>query len=170
MIIDCAYDELVSPKKLKLKRHPNNPNKHSKEQIERLCHIIEKNKWRKPIIVSNQSGYITAGHGRLEAALKLKMKEVPVNYQDYDGPEQEYQDMTADNAIASWAELDLGQINLDIQELGPELDLDAMGIKDFVVEPLEKIPENTSQELNIDSFDNFQNQCPKCGFEWNNND
>jgi len=136
--IDCAYDELINPNKLKLKRHPNNPNKHSKDQIERLCHVIKKNKWRKPIIISNQSGYITAGHGRLEAALKMKLKEVPVNYQDYDSPEQEYQDMTADNAIASWAELDLGQINSDIIDLGPALDLDALGIKDFTLEPLEK--------------------------------
>lgn len=119
--------------------HPENPNKHPDEQITRLAEILEYQGWRYPIKVSKASGYITAGHGRLLAAKKLGLKVVPVNFQDYDSEEQEYADVTADNAIALWAELDLAAINAKLPDLGPEFNIDTLGIKDFILEPAEKV-------------------------------
>lgn len=121
-----------------LKPHPKNRNKHPKDQVERLAKILEYQGWRYPIKVSNRSGYITSGHGRLAAAKLLKQKEVPVQYQDYDSDEQEYADLQADNAIASWSELDLSLINTDIIDLGPDFDLDLLGIKNFTVDVADK--------------------------------
>jgi len=137
MMIHCAHDALVKTKDLK--PHPQNRNKHPKEQIERLAKILEYQGWRYPIKVSKRSGCITSGHGRLEAARHLGWKEVPVNFQDYTDDAQEYADVQSDNAIASWAELDLSGINSDIADLGPDFDLDLLGIKDFVLEPVEKL-------------------------------
>ncbi|MGE0525883.1 MAG: site-specific DNA-methyltransferase [Bdellovibrionales bacterium] len=122
-----------------LKPRPNNRNKHPKEQIERLARIIQYQGFRRPIIVSNRSGHIVCGHGRLEAAKKLKLQIVPVIYQDYDSDEQEYADHVADNSLQYWAELDLSGINQDVIELGPDFDIDLLGIKDFVLEPAEKL-------------------------------
>ena len=122
----------------KLKPHPKNPNKHSKEQIERLAEIIAYQGFRSPIVVSNRSGFIVAGHGRVEAALKNELTKVPVSYQDFTDEEQEYAHMTADNAIADWATLDLSMINKDIIELGPDFNIDMLGIKDFEIEPANK--------------------------------
>lgn len=137
MIVHCPHDALVSIKELKA--HPQNRNSHPKEQIERLAQILEYQGWRYPIKVSKRSGFITSGHGRLEAAKLLKLKEVPVSFQDYTDEAQEYADLTADNAIASWSELDLSGINSDIVDLGPDFDLNLLGIKDFVLEPVEKL-------------------------------
>lgn len=127
--------ELVS----KLKPNPKNRNKHPEEQIERLCEIIRYQGFRQPVVVSNRTGLVVAGHGRLLAAKKLKIKEVPVVYQDFEDEEQEYAFGVSDNAIASWAELDLSGINTDMAELGPDFDIDMLGLKDFVLEPAEKL-------------------------------
>jgi len=137
MIVHCAHDGLVAIKDLK--PNPQNRNSHPKEQIERLAKILDYQGWRYPIKVSKRSGFITSGHGRLEAAKLLKLKEVPVSFQDYTDEAQEYADLTADNAIASWSELDLSGINSDMLDLGPDFDIDLLGIKDFVIEPIEKI-------------------------------
>mgnify|MGYP003655856024 CR=1 FL=1 len=137
MKVHCPYDRLVSTKELK--PHPKNRNSHPKEQLERLAQILDYQGWRYPVKVSKQSGFITSGHGRLEAAKLLKLKEVPVSFQDYTDEAQEYADLTADNAIASWSELDLSGINSDMIDLGPDFDIDLLGIKDFVIEPVEKL-------------------------------
>jgi hypothetical protein len=124
-----------------LKPNPLNRNSHPKDQVERLAKILEYQGWRYPIKVSKRSGLITSGHGRLEAAKLLKWKEVPVSFQDYDSEEQEYADTISDNSIASWSELDLSGINSDLTDLGPDFDIDLLGIKDFGVDPAEKTEE-----------------------------
>jgi hypothetical protein len=124
----------------KIKPNPKNPNQHDESQIDRLCKLITAHGFRVPIIVSRQSGFIAAGHGRLEASKKLGLKTVPVMYQDFDSPEIEYQFMIADNAISGWSELDLSKINIDIGEFGP-FDIELLGLRNFQVEPfdLEKL-------------------------------
>lgn len=123
-----------------VKPNPHNRNKHPKEQIERLSQIITYQGWRHPLIISNQSGMLVVGHGRLEAAKKLKLKEVPVVYQDFKDPEQEYAFGISDNAIALWAELDLSNIHTDLESLDAlKLNLDMLGLKDFRFEPIDKI-------------------------------
>ena len=118
--------------------NPKNNNKHPKEQIDRLVKLIEFQGFRNPVIVSNRTGFVVAGHGRIEAAKKVGLKEVPVIYQDFENEAQEYAYMTSDNAIALWAELDLSMVNAEMIDLGPEFDIDLLGIKDFTIEPVEK--------------------------------
>ena len=118
--------------------HPKNNNKHSKEQIDRLAKLIEYQGFRNPLVVQKGTNLIVAGHGRLEAAKKLGMKQVPVTYQEFDSEAQLYAYLTSDNAIASWAELDLSMVNSEILDMGPDLDIDMLGIKDFTIEPFEK--------------------------------
>ena len=77
MKIHCKYDSLIDPKELA--DHPKNRNKHSNEQIDRLVKLYKYHGIRHPIIISNLSGYIVAGHGRKAAAIKAKMKEFPVD-------------------------------------------------------------------------------------------
>lgn len=122
-----------------LKPHPKNPNKHSKDQIKRLAEILRYQGFRSPIQVSNRSGFIIVGHGRLEAAKEMGLTKVPVSYQDFTDDEQEYAHMVADNAIADWAELDLKSIGADIGDLSPDFNIDLLGIKDFEIEPADKI-------------------------------
>jgi hypothetical protein len=120
-----------------LKPHPRNRNAHPKDQIDRLAQILEYQGWRYPVNVSKRSGFIVTGHGRVQAAQKLGCS-VPVVYQDFESDEQEYASVQSDNAIASWAELDLAKINLDLAELGPDFDIDLLGIENFVLDPSDK--------------------------------
>lgn len=122
--------------------HKKNPNKHSEEQIERLAALIRYHGFRHPIIVSKRSGFIVAGHGRLEAARRLGMAKVPVDYQEFESDEAEYAFLVADNSIALWAELDLAAINLEVPNLGPDFDIDMLGLKDFAIDVAEKSDED----------------------------
>lgn len=154
MKFNCSYTELVDIHKLVA--HPKNPNKHTPEQIDRLAKIIDFQGQRHPVIVSKTSGFIVAGHGRLQSMQKLGWEKVAVDYQEFENEAQEYAFLVADNAIAEWSALDLSQINIDFLELGPELDLDQLGIRDFVVEPIEKL------DLEVKEESKTEKRCPKC--------
>lgn len=121
-----------------IRLNPKNRNSHPEEQIERLSKIIEYQGFRNPLIISNRTGLVVAGHGRYQAAQKIGLKEVPVMRQDFDSEEQEYAAQVSDNAIAYWSDLDLSGINTDLPDLGPDFDIDLLGIKNFALEPAEK--------------------------------
>ncbi len=118
--------------------NPKNMNEHSDDQIERLCKLIEYQGFRNPCVISKRTGFLVVGHGRLMAAKKLNMTEIPVIYQDFESEAQEYSYLVSDNAIAEWSDLDLSQINTEMIDMGPDFDIDMLGIKDFTIEPVEK--------------------------------
>ena len=130
-----------------IKPNPKNRNIHSDEQIERLAKLIKNFGWRHPILISRQSGLIVAGHGRYLAAKKMGAKTVPIHIQDFASSDEEYAFGIADNASALWAELDLAGINLDLPDLGPDFDIDLLGIKDFVLEPADKYGDKDADEV-----------------------
>lgn len=100
----CAFDELVSP--LELIGNPRNPNRHPAEQIKLLARIIQSQGWRAPITVSNRSGFVVRGHGRVAAALEFGAELVPVERQNYGSEAEEWADLIADNRLAELAEMD----------------------------------------------------------------
>jgi DNA modification methylase len=126
--------------------NPKNNNKHPKEQIERLAKIIQYQGFRNPVVVSKRTGFVLAGHGRIEAAKIAGLKEIPAMFQEFDNEAQEYAYLTSDNAIASWAELDLSAVNTEMLDLGPDFDIDLLGIKDFVIEPIEKFEPQSDED------------------------
>jgi len=120
----CSFDEIVST--ASLKENPRNPNTHSESQIKLLSKIIKEQGWRNPIVVSKRSGFITKGHARLASAKLLKVKEVPIDKQDYPSDQAELADMLADNRIAELAEVRFEDVDALIKELdkaGTDLDL-----------------------------------------------
>lgn len=128
--VHCAFDEMVPIEKLQ--PNPNNPNTHPAAQIKALKKIIKYTGWRAPITISNRSGEMVKGHGRLAAAKAMGCLKVPVDYQDYKTAEDEIADMLADNKIAelsNWNEnlLDLNIELLDVSEF--DLELAGFGIE-----------------------------------------
>lgn len=152
MKIRCAYTKLLPLEEI----IPNsrNRNKHPPEQIAMLARVMEYQGIRHPIIVSNLSGMIVAGHGRLEAAKKMGLTEFPVDYQDFESEESEYAFLVSDNATQLWSELDLSGINADLPDLGP-IDIELLGIKDFCVDVAEKKPKKEKTKT----------VCNNCGAE-----
>lgn len=137
---------------LSIKPNPKNRNNHSQEQIDRLVKLIEAHGWRQPLIVSKRSGKLVSGHGRLLAAKQLKLTHVPVMIQNFETAEEEYQFGIADNAIASWAELDLSGIHTDLPEIGP-FDLELLGLKNFMLTPEEDFVEEEHWTEDFDAPD-----------------
>lgn len=133
--IHCAFDKLIPVDQLK--PHPRNPNKHPKAQIKLLAHIMKAQGIRRPIVVSNRSGLITIGHGRLEAARLNGWKAYPVDFQEYESEAMEYADMVADNKIAELSEVDMAMVNADFVQFGPDFDVDLLGIPGFEIEPFD---------------------------------
>ena len=126
--------------------HPKNMNEHSDDQINRLVKLIEYQGFRNPLVVQRGTNLVVAGNGRLMAARKIGLSYVPVTYQEFDSEAQLYAYMTSDNAIASWAHLDLSKVNTEMLDLGPDFDIDMLGIKDFVLEPIEKFEALTDED------------------------
>lgn len=129
MIIQSKDIQIVDIDSLIL--NPKNNNKHPKEQIERLAKIIKYQGFRNPLVISKRSGFVLAGHGRIEAARLAGLNEIPVMFQDFENEAQEYAYLTSDNAIASWAELDLTMISSEILDFGDDFDIEILGLKTF---------------------------------------
>lgn len=163
MEFKCAYDKLVDIDHII--ENPRNANQHPDKQIAMLSKIIKHQGQRSPLVVSNRSGYLVKGHGRLMALKALGWTQAAVDFQDYENEAQEFQDMIADNKIAELASHDDNMMIQSIKDLDlGEMDFELLGLDDFSIE--EKELQNSSSELDVGSFDNFQHQCPKCGFEW----
>jgi DNA modification methylase len=138
--IKCAYTKLVDPHELK--PHPDNENVHREDQINALAKIIAKVGQRSPIVVSNRSGFMTKGHGTLQALFKLGWENVAVDYQDYESELEEFNHRVADNEIARYASLDenkfLGNLrdhDLDISTV----DFEEFGLLEFELPEMEQL-------------------------------
>lgn len=132
-----------------IKPHPKNRNQHSEEQIERLAKIIRYQNWRVPLIVSRQSTFLVAGHGRLLAAKKLGIEKVPVLVQDFIDEDQEAAFRVSDNEIARWAELDLSGLNEDIADFSPDFDVDLFGIDGFEIDVADKYGDKDGDDVPV---------------------
>ena len=146
--------------------NPKNNNKHPPEQIERLAQLIKYQGFRNPLVISKRSGFVLCGHGRIEAAKKAGLKQVPVMYQDFDSEAQEYAYLTSDNAIASWAELDMSMVTEELTNLGPDFsDLELLGIQS-----IESIKDVFFEEGTLDDQGQLDQKkmtkCPNCGEEF----
>src|ERR1700736_3972530 len=102
-----------------------NPRTHSDAQVAQIAASIREFGFTNPILVDTNAG-ILAGHGRLLAARKLNLPQVPVIVLDHLTETQKRAYILADNKLAEnagWND-ELLQIELNaLQEEGFELDL-----------------------------------------------
>jgi hypothetical protein len=165
MSVKIRANEIKMVKVEDLKSSKKNKNKHGQDQIEMLSKHYDYQGFRVPLIVSNLTGEVVSGNGRLLAAKRHGIKELPVIFQDFDSVEQEYAFLTADNALSKWSELDMSGINADVVDLGPDFNIEHLGIMDFTLDKFEKTfdpdlsdeKEPTSKTTHI---------CPECGNEF----
>lgn len=125
--------------------NPKNANRHSIEQIKRLEKLIEYQGFRNPLIISNRTGFLIVGHGRLEAAKNLGIEKLPVIYQDFENEAQEYSYLISDNEIARWAELDFQSVYDNLKEIEID-DIDMLGIDNFTIPEVEILDPKTDED------------------------
>src|SRR5687768_8119121 len=116
-----------------LKPHPSNPNTHSAKQVTRIARSIGDFGWTNPIIV-DENGVVLAGHGRLMAALKLGLIEVPTICLGHMTPAQKRAYIIADNRMSeiggTWDRKLLALEHEAIRLLDPTFELTATGFDD----------------------------------------
>lgn len=127
--VACAFNEAKDV--TELKAHPRNPNTHDDRQVALLAKVIKNQGWRAPIVVSNRSGFIVAGHGRLEAAKLLHVEQVPVDFQDFDDEASEHAHLIADNKLAELSEFNQGVVDDLLEGLNGIIDIDLTGFDDL---------------------------------------
>ena len=142
--------------------NPRNPNKHPDKQIALLAKIIRNQGWRQPITISNRSGFIVKGHGRLQAALLIGVDKVPIERQDYDTEADEYADLIADNRIAELAETDNTMLSdLLSDELFSDFDMNLTGFSIDDINP--NFDAGTEEDQGqLDVLEPQIIQCPYC--------
>ena len=114
----------------------NNARTHSDAQIMQIASSILEFGFTNPILIDGDKGII-AGHGRLLAAKKLGMSEVPTAMLDYLSPEQKRAYIIADNKLAElagWDEKLLAQELADLRDM--DVDLDIIGFNEQELEDL----------------------------------
>ena len=102
-----------------------NPRTHSDTQIDQIAASIREFGWTNPILV-DAAGVIIAGHGRLAAASRLGLEQVPVIRLGHLSDAQRKALVIADNQLAlnaGWDEVALSNLVRELDAEKFELDL-----------------------------------------------
>jgi hypothetical protein len=130
--------------------YARNARTHSPEQVAQIAASIVEFGFNAPILVASDAG-IVAGHGRLLAARKLGLVEVPVVVLDHLSEAQRRAYIIADNKLALNAGWDAKVLAQELRDLESEgLDLAVMGfsdeeLEDLLVEP--EPPQDADEEI-----------------------
>jgi DNA modification methylase len=122
----------------KLVPNARNARTHSDEQVTQLAASIEEWGWTIPILV-DEAGGIIAGHGRVMAAARLGIEDVPVMVAAgwSDAKRRAY--MLADNKLTLNGEWDLDRLAIEIAELrASDFDVSLIGFNESEIDDLLK--------------------------------
>ena len=117
--------------------NPRNPRKHSAKQVAQVAASIQEWGFTNAILV-DENNQIIAGHGRHEAALLLKLDEVPVIVAKGWPEAKKMAYLIADNKLGLNSEWDEDVLNVELQGLKAEgFDIELTGFDDFELEEIE---------------------------------
>lgn len=150
--------------------YARNSRTHSDEQVAQIAASIKEWGWTTPILV-DETGGIIAGHGRLLAARKLKMDQVPTIEAAGWTDAQKRAYVIADNKLALNAGWDVDALKLELQEIDLEgFDLQLTGFQVGELSAMFDEPEfapGTEQEQGkLDELSPKMITCPHCGDEF----
>lgn len=119
--------------------YPRNSRKHSAEQVAQIAASIKQWGFTMPVL-TDEASTIIAGHGRVMAAKKLGMKQVPVIVAANWSEAQKRAYVIADNKLtenSTWDKKILAEELKEIGELG--FDLTETGFDTDEIDKLEKL-------------------------------
>jgi ParB family transcriptional regulator, chromosome partitioning protein len=155
-------------KAVDLTPYENNSRTHSKEQVDQIVESIKEFGFTNPILVDEKGGII-AGHGRLEAAQRLSLEEVPTITLKGLSEAQKRAYVIADNKLALNAGWDYERLRSEIEALeGLDFDTRLLGftheeLLGLIGEPVEIDAPEDFKEVGEESL---AHRCPKCGYEF----
>lgn len=125
-IENIAVDKLIP--------YVNNAKVHSEDQVTRIASSIREFGFLSPVLVDKDYNII-AGHGRVMAAKKLGLSDVPCVYIEGLSEAQRKAYILADNRLGELAEWDMDLVKLELEELelaNFDIDLTGFDINDFL--------------------------------------
>ena len=124
----------------------NNARTHNEEQVIQIAASIKEFGFTNPVLIDGDNGII-AGHGRLMAAKKLGLEEVPTIELSYLSEAQRKAYILADNKLALNSGWDNDLLAIEFAELGElGFDLDLTGF--------------SSEEIGVDGFEADEVEMP----------
>lgn len=151
--------------------YARNARTHSDEQVDKIAASIKEFGFLNPVIVDGGNGII-AGHGRIMAAKKLGLDEVPTVEAAHLTDAQKRAYILADNRLALDAGWDNELLRVEFADLTDEgFDLALTGFTDDEIEALEPDepdfePGNEDDQGKLDELDPKYVACPHCGKEF----
>lgn len=128
--------------------YARNSRTHSDEQVTQIASSIKEFGFTNPVLIDADGGII-AGHGRVMAAKKLNLADVPCIQLDYLTEAQKKAYIIADNKLAlnaGWDD-DMLRIEFDeLQELGFDLELTGFSLDEINALQIEEVNEGLTDE------------------------
>jgi len=116
--------------------YASNSRTHSDTQVAQIAASIRQFGWTNPILIDGENTII-AGHGRLLAARKLGMEDVPAIILDHLSKAEQRALVIADNQLALNAGWDMDMLKAEIDDLKLEgFDLDLLGFDENFLDGL----------------------------------
>ena len=131
----------------RLKPYENNARTHSEEQVKKIVRSIEEFGFINPVLIDSDFGII-AGHGRMMAAKKMGMTEVPCLFVEDLTETQKRAYIIADNKLALDAGWDEHILQIELAELA-DMDFD-ITLTGFELDDLE---DDEPQEVVEDEYE-----------------
>lgn len=128
--------------------YARNSRTHSDAQVSQVAGSIREFGFTNPVLIDAQDGII-AGHGRVLAALKLKMDTVPCIRLSHLTETQRKAYVIADNKLALNSGWDTEMLLLEFSDLeAAEFDMELLGFSDEELDAMkpEQIPEGLTDE------------------------
>jgi len=127
MTHEWPADKITRRKVDDLIPYARNSRTHSDAQVAQIAASIKEWGWTTPILIDEDGGII-AGHGRVLAARKLGIEEVPTMTAIGWSKAQKKAYVIADNQLALNAEWDMDMLKVEMQDLdGEGFDLNLIG-------------------------------------------
>lgn len=132
--------------------YARNSRTHSDEQVAQIMGSIKEFGFTNPVLI-DADGVIIAGHGRIMAATRLGLKEVPCIRLCHLSETQKRAYIIADNRLALSAGWNNEMLRLEIEDLKlDDFDLDLLGfddkeMEDLLTEPVEDYEEDADGEV-----------------------
>ena len=148
----------------------NNSRKHSDEQVAQIASSIKEFGWTNPILIDGTNSII-AGHGRLMAARKLKMEEVPTIELSHLTDTQRKALVIADNKLALNADWDTTLLTIELDDLLKDgFALDILGFNEQEIKTIMSDVNfdagSEEDQGKLDQLDPKWICCPHCGKEF----
>jgi DNA modification methylase len=138
--------------------YARNARTHSDAQVAQLAASIQEWGWTTPVLI-DETGSIIAGHGRVMAARKLGIEDVPVMVASGWSEAQRRAYVMADNQLATNAGWDVDLLKVELGDLGEMgFDLDLIGfdnLGDLLAEETEgltdpdEVPETPAEPITV---------------------